>query len=142
MSQLFKEIYGEKVAAYSPDGRVVIPDEDLWTQREVVESLFSWAQTKDRYPILSNGRMVKGNMRMYVQIMLCELEAKISKELQLEVPLSYCTSAGEYFFRKNVLKWVAQIPNEVVDDIDDTYIRNMGEYRSLVRDCREMLKIS
>lgn len=132
LSQLFKEIYGEKVAAYSPDGRVAIPDDDLWSQREVVESLLSWAQTKDRYPILSNGRMVKGNMRMYVQIMLCELEGKISEELQLEVPLSYCTSAGENFFRKNVLKWVAQIPNEVVDDIDDTYIRKMGEYRSLV----------
>lgn len=131
MCELFKEIYGDKVC-YQPDGRVIFENDNLWSQREVVESLLSWSKTKDPYPALSNGRMVKGNMRMYVQINLCELENRISKELDLEVPLSYCISAGENFYRKNVLKWIAQIPNEVVDDIDDGYIRKMGEHRSLV----------
>ena len=131
MCELFKEIYGDK-AIYQPDGKVIFPDDDLWSQRELVEALLSWSKTKAQYPVLSNGRMVKGSMRMYVQISLCELEERISKDLKLDVPLSYCLSAGENSYRKNVLKWMAQIPNEVVDDIDDMYIRKMGEYRSLV----------
>lgn len=131
MCKLFKEIYGDEVT-YLPNGRVDFLNDELWRQREVVESLLSWSKSKDRYPVLSNGRTVKGNMKMYVQIMLYELEGRISKELHLDVPLSYCITAGEYFYHKNVLKWMAQIPNEVVDDIDEMYIRKMGEYSSLV----------
>lgn len=131
MCKLFKDIYGDKVG-YKPDGRVIFKEDDLWSQRDIMESLHSWSKTKNRYPVLCNGRMIKGNMRMYVQINLCELEDRISKELDLGTPLSYCISAGENFYRKNALKWMAQIPNEVVDDIDDQYIRKMGEYRSLV----------
>lgn len=131
MCKLFKEIYGDK-ELYLPNGRVISTDDELWSQRDVFESLLSWSKSKERYPILSNGRTVIGNLKMYVQINLYELEERISKDLNLEVPLSYRITSGEYFYRKNVLKWIAQIPNEVVDDIDDMYIRKMGEYRSLV----------
>lgn len=132
LCQLFKEIYGEEVAQLQADGKVILPDDELWSQREIVESLFTWSKSSEQFPVLSSGRLVRGNMRMYMQVMLYELEEKLSKELQLPIGLAFCTTAGETRFHKNVLKWIAQIPNEVIDDIDESYIRNMSQYRSLV----------
>ena len=40
LCKLFKEIYGDKVT-YLPNGRVIFPNDELWTQRDVVESLLS-----------------------------------------------------------------------------------------------------
>lgn len=128
---LFKEIYGEKNAEISPNGKLAPPDE-LWEQRQVIEILENWCKTDSFFPKQVGVIQDRGKSRMYIQVILFQLENKLCKEFQLPTPLSFCTTAGEDLYRRNVLKWVAQLPNEVIDNINDLYINKMSKSPSLV----------
>lgn len=128
---LFKEIYGEKNAELAPDGKLIKPD-DLWDQRQVIEMLDTWSKSDSSFPKQVGSIQDCGKSRMYIQIVLCQLEEMLCQEMQLTTPLSFCTTAGEDMFRKNVLKWVAQLPNEVIDNVNDAYINKMNQTPSLV----------
>ena len=46
--------------------------------------------------------------------------------------LTYSATSYEELFHKNVLKWAAQLPNDIIPKIDDVYIDNMSKFDTLV----------
>ena len=128
---LFLNVFGEKTAQMNPDGQVIKPD-GLWEQRKMIAALKKWCSSDELYPEIPQDSSVVTTMTSQLQSLLVELEKMLVAELGLSVNLICSNCSSEYLFHKNVLKWAAQLPDEVVPKIDEAYIDNMSKSDTLV----------
>lgn len=126
---LFLQIYGHKQLV-TDEGKIV--DDDMWMQRQLVESLNIWANSDDVYIKVPFNRVVSGTSRMYHQIVLMELENVLIKELNLPLELQLSTTAGESLLQKNVLRWMGKMPLKVLHTMNSDFMRKMSDTDTIV----------
>lgn len=127
---LFNELYGQN-DSMTPSNILVKPD-DLQPQRIFILSLKSWLNTDSLYPNINQQDMIVNRERSFFQQVLSDFENKLANELGLPVKMTFSATSYEELYHKNVLKWAAQLPNDVIPKIDDAYIENMSRYDTLV----------
>lgn len=127
---LFNELY-EQNNSMIPSNVLVKPD-DLRTQRMFIQSLRLWLKTDSLYPNINQQDMIVNRNRCFFQQVLSDFENKLANELGLPIKMTFSATSYEELFHKNVLKWAAQLPNEIIPKIDDAYIENMSRYDTLV----------
>lgn len=127
---LFNDLY-EQNNSMIPSNVLVKPD-DLRTQRMFIQSLRLWLKTDSLYPNINQQDMIVNRNRCFFQQVLSDFENKLANELGLPIKMTFSATSYEELFHKNVLKWAAQLPNEVIPKIDDAYIENMSRYDTLV----------
>lgn len=88
--------------------------------------------TNDLFPNFDQRNYLVNKNRYYFQNILADFEGELVNELELPIKLKCTSSSYEELFHKNVLKWAAQLPDEVIPKIDETYIDNMGKSDTLV----------
>lgn len=129
--KLFCEIYDTDLFVRSANGEIIKPSKDQ--ERKIfINSLKSWVSTDELFPYMNQRNYLVNRERNFFQHVLSEFERELSEELGLPVKMKCATSSNEDMYRKNVLKWAAQLPDEVVDKIDDAYIDRMSKSDTLV----------
>lgn len=128
---LFCEIYDAELFVRTADGEIIRPSKDV-NRKIFIRSLKSWLTTDDLFPYMNQRNTFVNRERNYFQNVLSEFESELSEELGLPVKMKCETSSYEELFHKNVLKWAAQLPDEVVHKMDDTYIDKMSKSDTLV----------
>lgn len=128
---LFCEIYDAELFERTADGEIIRPSKDV-NRKIFIRSLKSWLTTDDLFPYMNQRNTFVNRERNYFQYVLSEFESELSEELGLPVKMKCETSSYEELFHKNVLKWAAQLPDEVVHKMDDTYIDKMSKSDTLV----------
>lgn len=89
-------------------------------------------KTDSLYPNINQQDMIVNRNRCFFQQVLSDFENKLANELGLPIKMTFSATSYEELFHKNVLKWAAQLPNEIIPKIDDAYIENMSRYDTLV----------
>ena len=128
---LFYEIYGDMPIKIPLDGGIIKPD-DLTGPRLFIMSLKSWLNNNSLYPNISPKELIVNRNRFFFQKVLSDFETQLSEELNLPIKLTCSATTYEESFHKNMLKWAAQIPNEVIPKIDEAYIGKMSDFDTLV----------
>lgn len=128
---LFYEIYGDTPIKIPLDGGIIKPD-DLTGPRLFIMSLKSWLKNNSLYPNISSKELIVNRNRFFFQKVLSDFETQLSEELNLPIKLTCSATTYEESFHKNMLKWAAQIPNEVIPKIDEAYIGKMSDFDTLV----------
>ena len=128
---LFCEIYGAELFVRTADGEIIKPSKDM-DRKMFIRSLKSWLTTNDLFPYTNLRNSLVNRERNFFQNVLSEFESELSEELGLPVKMKCETSSYEELFHKNVLKWAAQLPDEVVHKMDDAYIDKMSKSDTLV----------
>lgn len=128
---LFKDLYGVEFFERSDNGDILKPSEKM-EQKLFVRSLASWLSTEDLFPNFAQRNLTVNRNRNYFQNVLAEFENDLVEELGLPIKLRCTTSTNEESFHKNVLKWAAQLPDDVISKVDEAYIENMGKFDTLV----------
>ena len=128
---LFYEIYGKKVLV-NPDR--TINDDGMFMERQFVEELEKWINTKDKFPKVFLGKDYSEKSQFYYQIVLMELYGRLEKELKLPVSLSKTAMPHEQLFRmKQKEKWKGQIPETIIKDFPNpALMMNMSQADTLV----------
>lgn len=129
--KLFCEIYDTNLFVRSANGEIIKPSRDQ--ERKIfINSLKSWVSTDELFPNMNQRNYLVNRERNFFQHVLSDFECELSEDLGLPVKMKCATSSNENMYRKNVLKWAAQLPDEVVDKIDDAYIDKMSKSDTLV----------
>lgn len=128
---LFKDLYGVEFFERSVDGDILKPSEKM-EQKLFVRSLASWLSTEELFPNFAQRNFTVNRNRNYFQNVLAKFENDLVEELGLPIKLKCTTSSNEDSFHKNVLKWAAQLPDEVISKVDDAYIEKMSDCDTLV----------
>lgn len=126
---LFIRIYGHKQLV--ADNGTIIED-DMWMQRQLIESINIWVNSDEVYIPIPFNRVVSGTSRMYHQVVLMELEDTLIKELDIPLQLHMSATAGESFLHKNVLRWIGKMPLQVLLSMNHDYMRKMSETDTIV----------
>lgn len=128
---LFCEIYDTDLFVHSADGKIIKPSKEI-DRKVFISSLKSWVSTNELFPNMNQRNYLVNRARSFFQNVLSEFESELSEELGLPIKMKCATSSYEELFHKNVLKWAAQLPDEVVHKIDDAYIDKMSKSDTLV----------
>lgn len=129
--KLFCEIYDAELFVRTADKEIIRPSKDM-DRKMFIRSLKSWLTTDDLFPYMNQRNSFVNRKRNFFQNVLSEFESELSEELGLPVKMKCETSSYEELFHKNVLKWAAQLPDEVVHKMDDAYIDKMSKSDTLV----------
>lgn len=128
---LFKDLYGIEFFERSDNGDILKPSEKM-EQKLFVRSLASWLSTEELFPNFAQRNFTVNRNRNYFQNVLAEFENDLVEELELPIKLKCSTSNDEESLHKNVLKWAAQFPDEVISKVDKAYIDKMSDCDTLV----------
>lgn len=129
--KLFCEIYDAELFVRTADKEIIRPSKDM-DRKMFIRLLKSWLTTDDLFPYMNQRNSFVNRKRNFFQNVLSEFESELSEELGLPVKMKCETSSYEELFHKNVLKWAAQLPDEVVHKMDDAYIDKMSKSDTLV----------
>lgn len=129
MVSLFTKIYGKKPLV-SEDNSII--NDDLWHIRQFIEEIERWSFSMDKYPKSFLGKEYTNSTPFYYQVVMMELESMLTNELNLLVRPTFSATTHEDYFRKEALKWAGQMPEAIVNNISDAYIRNMSKSDTIV----------
>lgn len=129
---LFNQIYGNSTTAtLRRDGELITPD-GIQQKFEFIQALDSWVNSNNAYPEILPTNSIQNKNKNHFQTALNQFEELLCKELPLSHPISCVTANFEELYHRNVLRWAAQLPDDVISKIDESYINRMSETDTLV----------
>ena len=123
---LFKETFKQE-PSYTRDAMDIINAASrVSVMRTLFESLEEWANSKQKYPKVSEISSFGKQDAAKLNFRLNDFESRLSLMTNKGKNLEYYTEPKLFEFQQRYYKWLGQLPNKAIDKIDEDFIKKMS----------------